>query len=216
MKVEGKILNWNDAKGYGFVDPVGGGERAFVHIKAFIPRSRRPVNGEHICYKLVLAPDNRYRAANIAFVSDVKRMAKNNQKRTVSTTIAIFSTLLFSFILVSSVLARAIPLIFAGGYLLLSIITFCVYAIDKSASQSKRWRTKENTLHLLSLVGGWPGALLAQTTLRHKSRKHSFQVVYLLTMLMNISAFIWCHTQTGQAFINTLAQLLPTSITFIS
>ena len=47
-------------------------------------------------------------------------------------------------------------------YLITSIITFLVYAQDKSAAKHNRWRTKESTLHTLALTGGWPGALLAQ------------------------------------------------------
>ena len=32
MKLQGKIVNWNDKKGFGFVEPNGGGERAFMFI----------------------------------------------------------------------------------------------------------------------------------------------------------------------------------------
>ncbi|NQZ08944.1 MAG: cold shock domain-containing protein, partial [Algicola sp.] len=48
MKQQGKVLNWNDDKGFGFVEPSGSGERAFVHIKAFKRQTQRPVNGEII------------------------------------------------------------------------------------------------------------------------------------------------------------------------
>jgi len=70
MKFQGKVLNWNDDKGFGFVEPNGGGERAFVHIKAFKPRTRRPDNGEVIIYELVHENNNRYKAENIKFSSD--------------------------------------------------------------------------------------------------------------------------------------------------
>jgi uncharacterized membrane protein YsdA (DUF1294 family) len=38
-----------------------------------------------------------------------------------------------------------------------------------------KWRIKEDTLHVWSLAGGWPGAWFAQQVLRHKSRKESFR-----------------------------------------
>jgi cold shock CspA family protein len=60
MRFQGKVLNWNDDKGFGFVEPNGGGERAFVHIRAFTTRSRRPVNCEIIIYELVRENNNRY------------------------------------------------------------------------------------------------------------------------------------------------------------
>lgn len=31
MKLQGQVVNWNDDKGFGFVEPNGGGDRAFVH-----------------------------------------------------------------------------------------------------------------------------------------------------------------------------------------
>ena len=42
-----------------------------------------------------------------------------------------------------------------------SVVCTLVYAIDKSAAVAGRWRVSENTLHTLGLVGGWPGALVA-------------------------------------------------------
>ena len=52
VKYQGRIQQWDDAKGYGFVEPNGGGTRAFTHIKAFKQRSRRPVNGGIIVYEV--------------------------------------------------------------------------------------------------------------------------------------------------------------------
>ena len=76
-------------------------------------------------------------------------------------------------------------------YVVASVITFLAYAQDKSAAQHNRWRTKENTLHSLALVGGWPGALLAQKLLRHKSSKASFQRVFWATVVVNVVAVGW-------------------------
>jgi uncharacterized membrane protein YsdA (DUF1294 family) len=86
----------------------------------------------------------------------------------------------------------------------MSLITFIAYAIDKSAAQNGRWRTQESTLHLFSLMGGWPGAFFAQTTLRHKSSKEEFKSVYWITVLLNLGALFWLHTEKGIIFLNTL------------
>ena len=80
-------------------------------------------------------------------------------------------------------------------YVVASVITFLAYAQDKSAAQHNRWRTKESTLHSLALVGGWPGALLAQKLLRHKSSKASFQRVFWVTVLVNVLAVSWLMSQ---------------------
>lgn len=52
------------------------------------------------------------------------------------------------------------------------------YAMDKSAAVGGGWRIRESRLHLLALVGGWPGALLAQQVLRHKTSKAGFRGVF--------------------------------------
>ena len=70
-----------------------------------------------------------------------------------------------------------------------SVLAFMAYAIDKNAAQRGAWRTPEKTLHLLALMGGWPGALVAQQLLRHKSTKAEFRSVFWITVLANISAF---------------------------
>ena len=76
-------------------------------------------------------------------------------------------------------------------YFIISVVTYIVYSIDKSAAERHHWRIKENTLHLLSLVGGWPGALIAQRTLRHKTQKTSFQIVYWATVGFNLAGLFW-------------------------
>lgn len=75
--------------------------------------------------------------------------------------------------------------------MVLSLLTFIIYALDKSAAKNGAWRAEESTLHLLSLAGGWPGALIAQQKLRHKSKKQSFRSVFWVTVLLNCGAFAW-------------------------
>jgi len=45
-------------------------------------------------------------------------------------------------------------------------------------------------LHLLSLLGGWPGALIGQGLFRHKTSKQSFQFMFWLTVAINIGAIV--------------------------
>lgn len=70
------------------------------------------------------------------------------------------------------------------------------------------WRTPESTLHWLAIAGGWPGALIAQQALRHKSRKQSFRAAFWFTVIINCGILAWMYTPGGiesvQAF---LAQL---------
>lgn len=83
-----------------------------------------------------------------------------------------------------------LPLMVGVAYLALSLGCFVAYAIDKSAARHGQWRTPESTLLLLGLVGGWPGAVLAQQWLRHKTSKTAFQWKFYLTVVLNLGLFL--------------------------
>jgi uncharacterized membrane protein YsdA (DUF1294 family) len=86
-----------------------------------------------------------------------------------------------------------LPWMLAAAYAVLSLACFIAYAVDKAAARARRQRTPERTLLLLGLAGGWPGAVLAQQWLRHKSAKTAFQVRFWATVAVNcaVLAFIW-------------------------
>lgn len=211
MKLQGKVLNWNDDKGYGFVEPNGGGERAFVHVKAFQPGSRRPINGDVIVYELVY-DNNRYKAENIKFSANVNTAIKNtlhpsrtrNVKNKTKNDSGFYSgcIVLFFLGLGGAVLTGQLSAIIIGLYFLFSFITFALYAIDKSAAQKGLWRKPESTLHFFSLIGGWPGAYCAQRLLRHKSSKEKFKRVFGITVLLNVCGLIWLHTDVGANLVD--------------
>ncbi|MCP4498258.1 MAG: DUF1294 domain-containing protein [Phycisphaeraceae bacterium] len=71
-----------------------------------------------------------------------------------------------------------------GWVLLSSLIAFVAHGRDKRAARLGRRRTPERTLHLLELIGGWPGALLAMTVFHHKTRKASYFLVTALIVLV--------------------------------
>jgi uncharacterized membrane protein YsdA (DUF1294 family) len=70
-----------------------------------------------------------------------------------------------------------------------SIITYACYSRDKTAAQNAGRRIPESTLHLISLVGGWSGALIGQVLLRHRTSKPSFLLGYWFTVIVNCIAF---------------------------
>jgi uncharacterized membrane protein YsdA (DUF1294 family) len=75
-------------------------------------------------------------------------------------------------------------LLWGGIYaVVMSGITFLAYGWDKQQAREKQWRMPEAKLHIMELIGGWPGAFLAQRRLRHKCSKVSYQVVFWLIVL---------------------------------
>jgi len=82
------------------------------------------------------------------------------------------------------------------AYIALSLINFIFYAVDKSAARHKQQRIPEKTLHLVAVLGGWPGAMIAQKVFRHKTKKCAFQRLFWLTIVTNVSVVIFISTQS--------------------
>lgn len=208
MRYQGRIADWNDAKGFGFVTPNGGGDRAFVHIKAFAADRRRPQDGDQITYDPTTDPAGRLRAEKIRFAGEIPAPPNARPGPPRQSLIATAYTVLFCAGVGVLVAMGKLPPIVPLVYALASLVTFLVYAFDKSAAQNNRQRTPEKTLHLLALIGGWPGALAAQRMFRHKSKKAEFQDAFWLTVIVNSVALGWLRTSSGSAFIGKALQTL--------
>jgi uncharacterized membrane protein YsdA (DUF1294 family) len=106
----------------------------------------------------------------------------------------------FLVLLLLAWLFSRVPLAVLLPYAGASLVVFILYGADKSAAQNNRWRTPESTLHLFALVGGWPGALIAQDIFRHKSKKEAFQTIFWTTVVLNCAALVWL-LESGKAVV---------------
>jgi len=185
-RYQGKISTWKDDQGFGFISPNGGGPAVFVHVSAFAGRGQRPAVGTLVTYHLGVNARGPC-AEQVAFVR--KRATRETTPR--GRTVALIAAAGFLVFLGACVLTEKLPALVLGLYAGASIVTFLAYALDKSAARKGTWRTQEDTLHLFALLGGWPGALVAQQVLRHKSRKTSFQVRFWLTVAANCGVLAW-------------------------
>ena len=66
-----------------------------------------------------------------------------------------------------------------------SALAFTLYGLDKFAACNRFRRIPETLLHLLSIIGGWPGAVIGQQVFNHKTRKTKFQITFWLTASVN-------------------------------
>lgn len=190
----GRITGWNDDKGYGFVTPHEGEGRAFVHVKAFQSGSRRPVDGDLISYEVSTDAKGRANAASARFAGQRVQVPQSRASRARSPSRYIPRRLLGVLALLAIVGAAAmewVPVAVPLVYALMSFVSFLVYWRDKDAAGAQESRVPENTLHLLDLLGGWPGALIAQQQFRHKTVKAPFQVTFWITVLLNVLALGW-------------------------
>ena len=196
MRYQGKITNWKDNKGFGFITAHGGGKQVFVHIKSFLNRGRRPVGNEIVTFELTTDVKGRTQAVNVAFVGEPMPWAGPSWRLLMAT--------LFLAFMAGLAFAGKLPFVVFGLYLVVSAAAFFAYALDKSTARNDGWRTRESTLHFVGLIGGWPGALVAQGILRHKSKKASFQVVFWATVMFNCGALGWLFSDSGARVLRSI------------
>ncbi|QFU76252.1 DUF1294 domain-containing protein [Halioglobus maricola] len=199
MRKSGEIRSWNDEKGFGFIEPSDGGKQLFLHVSDLEHRNRRPQVGQAVTYAISKDKQGRPCAVKATLPGGRLYPVRN------SVVLAIMVATIFLAIVAASVVAATVPAFILWTYLAASFVTFVLYALDKSAAKSDSWRTRESTFHWLSLAGGWPGALVAQQTLRHKSRKQSFRLVFWLTVVLNCAGYIWLMTPAGAEFLHDWA-----------
>ena len=73
------------------------------------------------------------------------------------------------------------------GYLILmNLIAFALYGIDKRRAKQGAWRISEYTLLLVALLGGSLGALLGMRYFRHKTRHRKFRYGVPLILLLQL------------------------------
>lgn len=191
MRRSGILKTWNDERGFGFIEPTGGGNDVFVHIKAFPPGIGRPIVGQSVTFAIEPGPNGKMRAHSVQISPARRERLKLRAELPARWTwprllvIPAFA-ILWLVVAFHRPVHPGVSLLYIG----LSVVTFHLYAVDKTAAKNKRRRTPEITLHLLSLAGGWPGALLAQQLMRHKCAKSSFVQVFWITVTLNITVFV--------------------------
>ncbi|WP_234413688.1 DUF1294 domain-containing protein [Ideonella sp. A 288] len=211
IRYEGTLASWNDERGFGFIQPDQGDQRIFIHIKSFSPRHGRPALNQRLSFEVEPGPQGRKHACCVepAPVARPRALPRRQASRRSSEhssaqwgTATLFAIPAFVVVaLVLSVLWR-LPATAAGLYLVASAITLAFYASDKAAARRGGWRVPEQTLHLLALAGGWPGALVAQQVFRHKTTKASFRAVFWGTVIVNVAGLVFLASPAGRRFLS--------------
>ena len=202
MEQKGILRNWNDDKGFGFIHAEN--SDFFVHISS-VRGERRPLQGETVYFIAGKDEKGRLRAQHmrsaelsidrpairrkphsVAAVQPNKSRHRQrhqspaNYKATAILIIALCAIPAMGAwqAFVHNTVLWPLPL-----YISMSLLSIWQYSRDKHNAQTGVWRISENQLHGVELFGGWPGALLAQQLLRHKTKKASYQAVFWLIVL---------------------------------
>ncbi|RKR75652.1 DUF1294 domain-containing protein [Frondihabitans australicus] len=182
-RLEGTLTSWNDDRGFGFITPPGR-PAVFVHISGLGPGADRPRVGDVLTYEEGAGADGRPRALEVR-PPGAPPARRPRRSRTAFTVVALFAVLVGVMLVL-----RPFPLWGVVLYVGMSVVAFFLYAQDKRAAQAGRWRVPESTLLAVGLVGGWPGAVLAQQLIRHKTKKPSFRIRFWGTVALNVAVFI--------------------------
>lgn len=207
MEQKGVLHRWHDDKGFGFIR--ADNNDFFVHISS-VRGERRPLQGEAVYFVGGRDEQGRLRAQHMrsAELSIDRPAIRRKPSPHTNTTLAkpsqpthrprqqtparLKSTLSLMIILCAAPAVGAWqafanhavfwPLL---AYCAMSLLSIWQYSRDKHNAQTGAWRIPEKQLHSVELLGGWPGALLAQQLLRHKTKKASYQGVFWLIVLLH-------------------------------
>ncbi|MEN8426233.1 DUF1294 domain-containing protein [Acinetobacter schindleri] len=198
MHDQGRLVEWFDEKGYGFIQPNDAGkERVFLHIKDFARPGPRPIVGCALDYAVILDDQGRYRAQHVTYLkaAQIKALTAkqktsiNNKKEKLQPMQILCVGYILALVVLSfsGLLSGMVVLLIS----LMNILSYWLYAQDKEAAQLGNRRIPENALHLVAFLGGWPAAWLAQQKLRHKTQKQPFRQIYFCTIAFNIILILW-------------------------
>ena len=209
IRKKGKIIKWDDERGYGFILPNDSQKNIFVHIKSFSDKSLRPSVGEHVTYTVQQNNDGKDSAIKVSRATDniLRNRASGNRKKNINPSYKrininniqpdikyshsispIYIIIILSYVvfLIHFSIEGKLPLFVIPIYIIMGIMTYFIYAEDKDMAIKNERRTSELRLLGLSLFGGWLGALIAQQKFRHKTKKTSFQMSFWTTVFFNI------------------------------
>ncbi len=207
MSFQGTVTRWDHDRGFGFITPASGGQDVFAHISVFEGQTTRPAVGQNVSFEIEVRQDGKKRAKRVlpAHFAAPYRVQKagfykphqtsRRSKSPVNGTRSgwaegLVAITLITLLIGGGVMFWRLPVWIAYVYMVASVICFVAYAVDKHEAINRRWRTPEASLLVLGLLCGWPGAVLAQQILRHKSAKASFQSMFRASVVVNVVVLV--------------------------
>ncbi|MBS3911040.1 MAG: cold shock and DUF1294 domain-containing protein [Hydrogenophaga sp.] len=217
MRKQGTVVRWNGAKAFGFIKSDQTPADIFFHIRDF-SGAPVPTEGLQVGFDEIHVGGKGPRAMQVRPLNDEQnpsnqrppgrppradqpnrraparaasgRRASETASQAQPNSLVMALMLVWLVLLVAGALTGRFTWFVLPAAFGLNLVTFYTYWQDKHAARQGAWRIKEDTLHLLGLAGGWPGAWFAHQILRHKSSKQAFRAVYWATAILNTAALL--------------------------
>ena len=217
MQLSGTVVFWRDDKGFGFVLCEQNQQKLFFHIRDLVSGNARPQVGDKINFSLQQDKQGRDIAASWSFTSDKTLTCPKPYRLPVSddaidiryaNQIALLFRLSFLAAVVIALLYGQLIYVLPLLYVEASLFTYWLYKADKEAAIARHGnRLAEESLQLFSLIGGWPGAYIAQQQLAHKRSKIPFRREFGFVIAGNALLVMWLLSPWGQQFLARMAIL---------
>lgn len=88
--------------------------------------------------------------------------------------------------------------IFYIYFILINIISFSCFFIDKRRAKRKEYRISESFLLGISILGGGLGSLLGMRVFKHKTKKGKFTIGLPIILVLNIGIIVYLLQYLGQ------------------
>ena len=215
MQLSGTVVFWRDDKGFGFVLCEQNQQKLFFHIRDLASGNARPQQGDQITFSLTQDKQGRDIAAPWSFISDKAVTSPKPYTLPIpddaidiryANQIALLFRLSFLAAVVIALLYGRLIFVLPLLYVEASLFTYWLYKADKEAAIARHGnRLAEESLQLFSLIGGWPGAYIAQQQLAHKRSKIPFRREFGFVIAGNALLVIWLLSPWGQQFLARVA-----------
>ncbi|MEH8019085.1 cold shock domain-containing protein [Rheinheimera muenzenbergensis] len=214
MQLSGTVVSWHDDKGFGFVKCDQSQQQLFFHIRDQAGGNARPEPGDRLHFTQGSDKRGRPIASQWRFSDNDKASSNTPAPASHSSAATINQASQFSLLFRLSFLAAVVLALLFGKlpyvlpllYIEASLMTYWLYKTDKEAAIARHGnRLAEESLQLFALIGGWPGAYIAQQQLAHKRSKLSFRREFGFVILGNALLVSWLLSPWGQAFLARMA-----------
>ena len=190
MAQSGQLVQWNDDRGFGFIESADG-RRHFVHISAIGRIATRPRIGDHVSFVPGIGADGRAQAKAVRIVGANPVELRQAGRPGLATVPAgldwrLSGALAVLVLLLAGLMLDRLPWQVAMAYAGMSLVSLIAYRSDKIFAEAGHWRISEVTLQTLDLCLGIAGGLLGQSLFRHKTRKRAYIAVTMLILAVHL------------------------------